>query len=104
MLHNSLPRRDLLLSMNKEPLVLRRRDVHRNVAPRAGVAMPPGFVKLEGEWAVQSARDSAQAGLVAADAEDFLRRMGVTVQPDAPKQILFEIGSANAGFRCVVTP
>jgi len=32
MLHNSLFRRDLLRTMNKEPLVLRRRDVHRTVA------------------------------------------------------------------------
>src|SRR5688500_6570582 len=98
MLHNSLFRRELLLAMNKEPLVVRRRDVHRNVALRPGAAAPAVAILLDGPWSVHAARDSAPARLVAADAEDFLRRMGVDVQASAAKQVLLEIGSATAGF------
>lgn len=102
MLHNSLARRELLLSMNKEPLVLQRRDVHRNVARRSGAKAPAGAVELAGAWSVQPAGDSPAERVLAADAEDFLKRMGVTVQPDAQNHILLEVGSAKAGFRTVV--
>ena len=88
--------------MNKEPLVLQRRDVHRTVARRPDAKAPVGWIELGGAWSVRPSGDSSAEKVLAADAEDFLKRMGVTVQPDASKQILLEVGSSQAGFRTVV--
>jgi hypothetical protein len=104
MLHNSLFRRDLLLAMNREPLVLHRRDVHRNVVRWPGAKPSPGGFVLDGDWAVHPARDDAAARAVAEDARDFLKRLGVAVNDNAAKQILFETGSSAAGFRCAMSP
>src|SRR5437773_1612539 len=103
MLHNSLFRRELLLSMNRNPLVLKRRDVHRNVGVRGGAKPASGQVVLEGAWAIQCARNVAAEKLVAGDAEDFLKRLDVKIDPAASKKILLEVGSAEKGFRCVAT-
>ena len=51
MLHNSLYRRDLLLSMNKHPLVVHRRDVHRNVARRTDPKPAANQIALTGPQA-----------------------------------------------------
>ena len=53
MLHNSTFRRDLLREMNRNPLVLRRRDVHRNVGRRPGAKPLPGQLELAGAWSVR---------------------------------------------------
>jgi hypothetical protein len=81
MLHNSLYRRDLLLAMNKEPLVLRRRDVHRTVGPRPGTAPPVGWIALQGPWSIHASRNLPAEQTVVRDAEDFLKRMGVKIAP-----------------------
>ena len=49
-------------------------------------------------WSVQPAGDSPAERVLAADAEDFLKRMGVTVQADAPNHVLLEVGSRNRAF------
>jgi len=59
MLHNSLVRRELLLSMNKEPLVLQRRDVHRSVARRPGAKAVPVTELVE---PLQASTASASGG------------------------------------------
>lgn len=103
MLHNSLFHRERLLTMNKEPAVLHRREVHRTVAPRPGAVAPAGSVTLDGAWAVHVAHNLPAERAVADDAADFLKRMGVAVEPDALKHVLLEIGSAETGFRTVVS-
>ena len=102
MLHNSLFRRDLLLEMNRNPHILRRRDVHRNVGVRPDAKAAAGQVQLEGTWSVRTARDIPAEKLVAGDATDFLARVGVKIEADSPRQVLMEIGSSERGFRCVV--
>ncbi|MEA2711445.1 MAG: hypothetical protein QOF78_4046 [Phycisphaerales bacterium] len=103
MLHNSLFRRELLQSMNRHPLIAARRDVHRNVSPRPVAKVAADQVIFRGAWAVRAARKSAAETAVAADAADFLKRMGVDVRDDAKNEILFEIGSAERGFRVVAS-
>ena len=90
--------------MNRHPLVLARREVHRNVGPRPGAKAAAGQVDLAGSggWSVHGARDLPAERATAADAEDFLRKLGVTIDPAAKQQLLLEIGSADRGFRCVV--
>src|SRR3954453_15100102 len=75
MLHNSLFRRELLLSMNRNPHVLRRRDVHRNVGVRPGAKAGAGQVILDGAWSIECARDLPAEKAVARDAEDFLAKL-----------------------------
>jgi hypothetical protein len=99
MLHNSLFRRELLQSMNRHPLIVARRDVHRNVAPRPGVKAAETQAMLSGAWAVRPARKSAAERAAAADATDFLRKMGVDLRDDAKNEVLLEIGSTERGFR-----
>jgi hypothetical protein len=102
MLHNSLFRRELLQSMNRHPLIVARRDVHRYVAPRPGVTAAATQLMLSGAWAVRAARKSTAEAAVAADASDFLRKMGVDVRDDdAKNEVLLEIGSTPRGFRVV---
>jgi hypothetical protein len=104
MLHNSLFRRDLLQSMNRHPLIVARRDVHRHVATRSGVkAAAATQVTLGGAWAVRAARKAAAEAAVAADAADFLRKLGVDLRDDAKNEVLLEIGSAERGFRIVAS-
>ncbi len=103
MLHNSLFRHDLLLKMNRHPLVLQRRQVHRNVGRRTEAKPAAGQIEMTGAWAIRTARALPAEKNVAADAEDFFKRMNVAIDPGAPKQLLLEIGSADAGFRCVVS-
>jgi hypothetical protein len=103
MLHNSLFRRELLLSMNRNPHVLRRRDVHRNVGVRPGAKAAAGQVMLDGAWSIQCARDLPAEKAVARDAADFLAKLGVKVEAGAAKQVLLEVGSAEKGFRCVAS-
>ena len=85
--------------MNRHPLIVARRDVHRHVGPRPGVQAAATQVMLEGAWAVRAARKSAAEVAVAADASDFLRKMGVDVRDDAKHELLLEIGSTPRGFR-----
>jgi hypothetical protein len=102
MLHNSLLRRDLLLAMNANPLVLKRRDVHRNIARRDNAKPAAGQMEMSGAWSVRTARDAAAERAVADDAADFLKRIGVTIDPSSSRQVLLEVGSEERGFRCVV--
>ena len=119
MLHNSTFRRELLREMNRNPLILARREVHRNVGLRpeakvpagaapagavaAGAAAPAaGQVQMSGAWSLRPARDLPAERAVAADATDFLKRLGVAIDPAAKQEILLEVGSAERGFRCVV--
>jgi len=104
MLHNSLHRRDLLKAMNAHPLVVKRRDVHRNVGRREGVTAGPTQLLLDGAWALECATNHSAERAVAADAEDFLKRMGVTIDPASTSRIRFEIGSRDVGFRLLVEP
>ena len=60
-------------------------------------------VMLGGAWAVRAARESPAEAAVAADAADFLRKLGVDVRDDAKNEVLFEIGSAQRGFRIVAS-
>ena len=101
MLHNSLFRRELLQKMNRQPLIVARRDVHRNVSPRPDVKAAATQVMLSGAWAVRAARKSAAEAAVAADARDFLRKLGVDVRDDAKNEVLLEMGSTERGFRVV---
>jgi hypothetical protein len=103
MLHNSLFRRDALRSMNHHPLALARREVHRNVRRRGGAGPAPGQIALEGAWAIGCARELPAEQALARDAADFLTRVGLTIDPAAPGQLLLEVGSAPSGFRCVVS-
>src|SRR5215211_6048066 len=104
MLHNSLYRRDLLKAMNANPLVLKRRDVHRHVGRREGVAPQPNQTLLDGAWKVEASHNSSAERAVAADAEDFLKRMGVAIDAGGTRRILLEIGSRDEGFRTLVEP
>lgn len=104
MLHNSLYRRDLLRSMNKHPLVVHRRDVHRNVARRTDPKPTASQIALADSWAIQTARALKPESLVAADAADFLTILGVPLSDAAPNQLLIELGSCDAGFRTLVEP
>src|SRR5688572_6711086 len=104
MLHNSLHRRELLKSMNAHPLCVKRRDVHRNVGRAPGVTPQPNQVLLDGPWKVEASHDSSAERAVAADAADFLKRMGVTIDAGATNRILLEIGSRPKGFRTIVEP
>ena len=90
MLHNSLLRRDLLLAMNRNPLILHRREVHRNVGLWPDAKPAAGQVQLVGAWAVRTARDSTAENLVAKDAADFLGKLGVKIEDlkKIQKQIL----------------
>src|SRR5688500_2305105 len=99
MLHNSLFRRELLQSMNRHPLIVARRDVHRHVVARPGVTAAATQIMLSGAWAVRAARKSAAEAALAADASDFLRKLGVDVRDDAKNEVLLEIGSTPRGFR-----
>src|SRR3954469_7073417 len=101
MLHNSLYRRDMLRERNAHPLVVRRREGHRNGGVRT--AKPQANqMALEAAWTIRTARDLPAERAVARDAEDFLKRLNVTIQDGAKKQLLLEIGSCDVGFRCVV--
>lgn len=102
MLHNSLHRRDLLKSMNAHPLCVKRRDVHRNVGRIDGLKPAANQVMLDGAWAVEASNNHSAERAVAADAEDFLGRMGVTLDPKATNKIRLEIGSRDVGFRLLV--
>ena len=93
-MHHSLFRRELLRGMNANALVVRRRDAHRNVQRREGL--------LAGVWCVQTARETAVEKLVAEDAQDFLKRLGVDVAERAENVVLLEVGSSPKGFRIVV--
>jgi hypothetical protein len=104
MLHNSLTRREMLRAMNSNPLVVHRRDVHRNVGIVPDAKPSSNQIALSGPWSIRTARDLPPERAVANDAKDFLSRMNVTIDQNAPKQILLEIGSSNAGFRTVVAP
>ncbi len=104
MLHNSLHRRELLKSMNAHPLCVKRRDVHRNVGRAEGVKPTANQVMLDGAWAVEASNDHSAERAVARDAEDFLRRMGVTLDAKATNRIRLEIGSRDKGFRLLVEP
>src|SRR5690349_17072536 len=101
MLHNSLTRRDMLREMNANPIVVHRRDVHRNVGVTPGARPTTNQIALTDGWSIRTARDLPAERAVATDATDFLKRMNVAIDPSAPKQILFEIGSSNTGFRTV---
>ncbi len=101
MLHNSLTRRDMLREMNANPIVVHRRDVHRNVGVTPGARPTTNQIALTDSWSIRTARDLPAERAVANDATDFLKRMNVAIDPSAPKQILFEIGSSNTGFRTV---
>jgi hypothetical protein len=102
MLHNSLYRRELLLSTNRNPEVLRRRDVHRTVSRRTEAKAGPGQLALTGPWSVTTARSHPAENLVAADAADFLKRMGVELAESSTNAILIELSSHPAGFRTVI--
>ncbi len=102
MMHHSLYRRDLLRTMNANPLILQRRDPHRNVGLRGKVEAGPGQLKLSGKWRVQTARKDRAEELVAEDARDFLKHLGVELSDSGESQILVEIGSCPVGFRTVV--
>jgi hypothetical protein len=104
MLHNSLHRRDLLKAMNANPLCVRRRDVHRHVGRREGVGPQPNQIALDGTWKIEASRNASAERAVAADAEDFLKRMGVTIDGGATSRVHLEIGSRERGFRTVVEP
>ena len=104
MLHNSLFRRGMLAAMNRHPLVLQRRAVHRNVGPVAGAKASAGQIRLEGAWSVRPARNLPAERAVAADAADFLRKLGLDVREEAGNEVLLEVGSAGRGFRLVATP
>src|SRR5947207_2868403 len=96
MLHNSLFRRDMLAAMNRNPVIVARRDPHRHVMP--------GPNALNGSWSVQTARQLPAEKLVADDANDFLTKLGVKLDARSDNRILLEIGSAPAGFRCLREP
>jgi hypothetical protein len=87
--------------MNANPLVVARRDVHRNVGRRADAkpAAAATQVELKGAWAVRSARKHPAELAVAADATGFLKRFGAEIRDDAKNEVLLEIGSAERGFR-----
>ena len=104
MLHNSLHRRELLKSMNSHPLCVRRRDVHRHVGRAEGIKAAANQVMLDGAWAVETANNHSAERAVARDAEDFLKRMGLTLDPKATNRIRLEIGSRDSGFRLLVEP
>ncbi|MEO6435997.1 MAG: hypothetical protein ABIP55_09575, partial [Tepidisphaeraceae bacterium] len=104
MLHNSLFRRDMLKAMNAHPLVMRRRDVHRNIGPSPGAKAGAGQVMLGGAWSVRTARELPAERAVAADADDFLRKVGIELAEAAKNEVLLEIGSAERGFRVVASP
>src|SRR5688572_28812265 len=93
MMHHSLHRRDLLRRMNAHPLIAARRDPHRNVARRASLTINDNHLLLEATWSTQSARNHPAESLVASDADDFLTRMGVSIQPDQQTKstLLFEL-------------
>src|SRR5688500_15659815 len=103
MLHNSLFRRELLQSMNRHPLIVARRDVHRSVAARPGAKPTESQCMLAGAWAVRAARAAPAEQAVAADARDFLKRLGVELREDAKNEVLLEFGSAQRGFRIVAS-
>ncbi len=88
--------------MNRHPLIVARRDVHRNVARRAEAKTGAGRVELTGEWKVQTARRVKCEELVAADAREFLTRMNVKVAESGAKTVLLEMGSCEKGFRAVI--
>src|SRR5688500_14433657 len=104
MLHNSLHRRELLKSMNANPLCVRRRDVHRNVGRVEGIKPAANQVLLDGAWAVEASNNHAAERAVAADATDFLQRMGVAIDAGAKARVRLEIGSRDKGFRLLVEP
>lgn len=106
MLHNSLYSRDLLKKMNGDPVVLARRDPHRNVARQPNAAAGAGRFLLEGAWAVHTSTGNPAEALVAKDACDFLHRMDIKPaesNASAPT-LLLEVGSCDRGFRCVSQP
>jgi hypothetical protein len=103
MLHNSLFRREMLRAMNANPIVVARRDVHRNVGRSPDARPGANQMILDGVWSIRTARDLPAERAVAADAHDFLSRMDVTIDPKSSRQILVEIGSSDVGFRSVVT-
>ena len=102
MMHHSLHRRDLLRKMNSHPLIVARRNPHRNVARRHKLETSANDLLLDGAWAIQSARNHVVEKLVADDTADFLKCMGVQIDPASDRRILLEIGSCPAGFRTVV--
>jgi hypothetical protein len=61
-------------------------------------------VTLSGAWAVRTARKTPAEQAVAADAVDFLKRLGVEVWDDGKNEVLFEVGSVEGpGFRVVAS-
>jgi len=102
MMHNSLFRRDLLRRMNGHPLVVARRNPHRNVGRRGKIELSPEQMSFWGEWTIECARNMPAERAVADDAADFLKRLGVTVTAGASRRLLLEIGSNARGFRVVV--
>src|SRR6185312_15892221 len=100
MLHNSLFRHDRLLAMNRNPLVLKRREIHRNVGCLAGAKAAAGQFELTGAWSIRSANNTPAERAVAADAEDFLKRLDMTIDSTSSKQMVFAIGGIERGFRC----
>ncbi|HVF09493.1 MAG TPA: hypothetical protein VNA16_01750 [Abditibacteriaceae bacterium] len=102
--HNSFNNRESLLAMNRHPVVKERRAVHRNVGRRPGAQPASDQFLLSGSWVVECATGHDAEQLVAADARDFLQRLDVVIEPQATNYIRFEIGSREAGFRCISSP
>lgn len=98
MLHNSLLRRDRLREMNAHPLVLQRRDVHRNVGVTPGSKPAANQIELIGRWSVQSVGTSPADKAVVADAEDFLKRLNVKIDTTASNSVRFKIDPSINGF------
>jgi hypothetical protein len=105
MLHNSLFRRELLQSMNRHPLIVARRDVHRNVGVRPGVkaAAATQVMLGSGAWAVRAARKSAAEAAVAADATDFpaKTRRGRARGCEERSALRNRIDAARVSHRCI---
>ncbi len=97
-MHNSLFLRPLLREMNAHPLVRERRDAHRLVMADPAAQAGAGEITLAGTWRVEAPLPALRE-----DAEDFLRRLGVTVEATAAQGVTFRLAPDLGARDCRMT-
>lgn len=102
-MHNSFGIRELLRTMNAHDLVRNRRNPHRTVGRNDESKPKTGDMHLTGEWTVECCTEPNTDVVLRKDLEDFLRRMGVSVEATADRVVRFQLGPDDAQG-CLASP
>ncbi len=105
MMHNSIWIRDILRSLNQDPLHIERRDPHRGAAARPIPSLTGGEFRLDGKWSILGRGHADGVEELAEDLEDFLGRMGVAIGTEEHNTIdLSIIPTSRKGYHLSMHP